>query len=447
MITLFGVAVALFLQNVTLASIVVIPLPLMIYLFYRHSSKIQGMYLRIWRKWSAMTAVLSDVIPGIRVVRAFAQERFEIKRFHKRNIDVRSEAFDLHNYWTAFWPKMVMLMHFSSFIVWAFGAPQVLKYVQSGGQQGMPLGIFIAFTGYMWMFWAPLQNIGNMTRTFNRATSSASRVFEILDTAPMIVSKNGAVKLQPLQGHIVFENVTFSYDGVRNVLKGVSFEVFPGEMIGLVGRSGSGKSTLINLICRFYDVTDGAIFIDGYDIRDLDLPALREQIGIVLQEPYLFRGTIAENIAYGKPETQLSQIIEAARAANAHEFICSLPDAYDSMVGERGFMLSGGERQRVSIARAILHNPHLLILDEATSSVDTETEKKIQQALQRLVSGRTTFAIAHRLSTLNNASRLFVMENGRLIEQGSHEELLSNPDGVYTKLHQTQAELQALIAV
>jgi ATP-binding cassette subfamily B protein len=246
---------------------------------------------------------------------------------------------------------------------------------------------------------------------------------------------------------VTFENVTFSYDGVRNVLKGVSFEVQPGVMIGLAGSSGSGKTTLINLICRFYDIKDGAVKIDGIDVRDLELQAMRRQIGVVLQEPYLFRGTIAENVAYGSLGASMKDIINAAKAANAHEFVCGLPDGYDTMVGERGLTLSGGERQRISIARAILHNPRLLILDEATSSVDTETEKKIQEALQRLVAGRTTFAIAHRLSTLSAADRLFVMDDGKLVEQGTHQELLAKPEGAYAKLHHTQLELQALIAV
>jgi ATP-binding cassette subfamily B protein len=446
-LTLIGVAIALFLQDVSLASLVVIPLPLMLYLFYSHSKRMQGMFLRIWRKWSAMTAVLSDVIPGVRVVKAFAQEDHEIKRFTGKNEAVREEAFVIHRTWTSFWPGMVMLMHICSMIVWAVGAPRVLEYVQTGGQSGMPLGVFIAFTGYMWMFWAPLQNIGMMTRTFNRAVTSASRVFEILDTTPTIVSKPKAAKIDRLEGQIRFREVTFSYDGIRNVLKGVSFDVEPGEMIGLVGPSGGGKSTLVNLICRFYDVADGTITIDGHEVRDLDLHTLRKQIGVVLQEPYLFHGTIAENIAYGQPDVTIDAIIEASKAANAHEFICSFPDAYDSIVGERGLTLSGGERQRISIARAILNKPRLLILDEATSSVDTETEKKIQEAMERLVAGRTTFAIAHRLSTLSAADRLFVMENGKLVEQGTHAELLSKDDGVYARLHNTQAELQALIAV
>ncbi len=299
----------------------------------------------------------------------------------------------------------------------------------------------------MMMFWNPVRRIGMMVRSYNRATSSAERVFEILDTAPAIVTKPKAPRLVPLQGHIVFDRVTFSYDGVRNVLKEVSFEIFPGEMIGLVGHSGSGKSTIINLICRFYDVTEGAIYIDGHDIRDIDLHSYQRQIGMVLQNPYLFKGTVAENIAYGHHDVTPMEIIEAARAAEAHDFITSFPDGYDSVVGERGTLISGGERQRISIARAILHRPRLLILDEATSSLDTETEKSIQEALRHLISGRTTVAIAHRLSTLSNASRLLVLKDGELVEQGTHEELLRKEDGVYARLHRIQMELQSLIAV
>ncbi len=444
---IIGVAAALFLQDWSLAFLVLVPLPIMTAMFYWHSQKIQVLFLRIWRKWSAMTGVLSDVIPGIRVVKAFAQEDHEVKRFRAKNDALEAEAEILHRQWTRFWPSVVMLMHTCSLIVWAVGAPRVLQYAQTGGAEGMPLGVFIAFTGYMWMFWAPVQHLGMMSRTINRVSTSASRVFEVLDTVPSIVNKPDAKSIEPLQGHVAFENVTFTYDGVRNVLKGVSFNVEPGEMIGLVGPSGGGKTTLINLICRFYDVKDGSVKIDGFDVRDLELSSMRRQIGVVLQEPYLFHGTIAENIAYGSHNASLRDIIAAARAANAHEFICGFPDSYETIVGERGQTLSGGERQRISIARAILHNPRLLILDEATSSVDTETEKKIQEALQRLVAGRTTFAIAHRLSTLSIADRLFVMEDGKLAEQGTHEELLAKPDGVYAKLHRTQAELHALIAV
>ncbi len=447
LLQIVGVAVALVLQDWSLAILVLMPVPVMIVMFYLHSIKIQVHFLRIWRKWSAMTAVLSDVIPGIRVVKAFAQEEHEVDRFNQRNRAVEEEAQILHKHWTRFWPMVVMLMHTCSLIVWVVGAPRVIRYIMTDGAEGMPLGLFLAFTGYMWMFWAPVQHLGMMSRMINRVSTSASRVFEVLDTVPTIVSKTDAVVPPPFEGHVRFENVTFSYDGIRNVLKGVSFEVKPGEMIGLVGPSGSGKTTLVNLICRFYDVKDGKIAIDHVDVRDMELAALRRQIGVVLQEPYLFHGTIAENIAYGTHGVTLKDIINAAKAANAHEFICGFRDSYETVVGERGQTLSGGERQRVSIARAILHDPRILILDEATSSVDTETEKKIQEALQRLVAGRTTFAIAHRLSTLSAASRLFVLEDGKLIEHGTHAELLALPDGKYAKLHKTQAELQASIAV
>ena len=444
---ILGVAVALVLQDWSLALAVLAPVPVMIVMFYVYGERMQVLFLRIWRKWSAMTAVLSDVIPGIRVVKAFAQEDHEVRRFKEKNLAVEQEAEILHREWTRFWPRVMMLMHTCTLIVWALGAPRVLRHMQTGGAEGMPLGIFLAFVGYMWMFWEPVQRLGMMSRVINRVTTSASRVFEVLDTVPTIANKPDAVPTPAIRGHVTFDNVTFTYDGVRNVLRNVSFEVAPGEMIGLVGPSGGGKTTLVNLICRFYDVKDGTIRIDGRDVRDLDVASLRRQIGVVLQEPYLFHGTIWANIAYAHPDANAEEIIAAARAANAHEFILRMPDGYDTIIGERGQTLSGGERQRISIARAILHSPRILILDEATSSVDTETEKKIQEALKRLVSGRTTFAIAHRLSTLSAANRLFVLEEGRLVEHGTHAELLAKADGLYAKLHRTQMELHATMAV
>ena len=444
---IIGVAVALLVQDWSLALAVLAPLPIMTVMFYVHTERMQILFLRIWRKWATLSAVLSDVIPGIRVVKAFAQEDHEVTRFKNSSLAVEQEAENLHREWTRFWPQVVMLMHACSLIVWIIGAPRVMQYLVSGGKEGMPLGVFLAFVGYMWMFWEPVQRLGMMSRVINRVTTSASRVFEVLDTVPGIDNKPNAKVAGSFDGRVTFKDVTFSYDGVRNVLTDVSFEVAPGEMIGLVGPSGGGKTTLVNLICRFYDVKDGSVRIDGDDVRDLDVASLRRQIGVVLQEPYLFHGTIAENIAYGSHGVSTKDVIEAARAANAHDFICGFGDGYETIVGERGQTLSGGERQRISIARAILHKPRILILDEATSSVDTETEKKIQEALKRLVSGRTTFAIAHRLSTLSAANRLFVLEDGRLVENGSHAELLKNPDGMYAKLHRTQMEMHAAIAI
>jgi len=321
--------------------------------------------------------------------------------------------------------------------VWAFALPRLLGH-------GAPLsaGVFVSFLLYTTMFVAPIEVIGQMARTVNRATSSAHRVFEVLDSEPEVRDVAKPVRLEPVRGAVSFENVTFAYDGVRQVLRGVTFDVQPGELIGLVGASGGGKSTVVNLIARFYDATGGVVRIDGVDVRRLDSGHYREQLGMVLQDPYLFHGTVMENIQYAMPSATPAAVIAAAKAANAHDFICKLGQGYDTVVGERGHTLSGGERQRISIARAILHDPRILILDEATSSVDTETERQIQEALERLIAGRTVFAIAHRLSTLRRASRLFVVQQGRLAESGTHRELLEKGDGIYRRLYELQLQLQ-----
>ncbi|MGC9454271.1 MAG: ABC transporter ATP-binding protein [Phycisphaerae bacterium] len=311
----------------------------------------------------------------------------------------------------------------------------------------MTVGTLVAFVGFMGMFYRPIHMVAHMDRMLNRAAASAQRIFEILDTEPGIYSPSSAKEAGELEGRIELRNVSFSYDGIRRVLKDVNLTIEPGQMVGLAGPSGGGKTTLVNLICRFYDVLSGQILIDGVDVRDYDLENLRRQIGVVLQEPFLFHGTVAENIAYGNPGAVIDDILSAARAANAHDFIVGFPDGYDTLVGERGQTLSGGERQRISIARAILNNPRILILDEATSSVDTETEKLIQQALDRLVANRTTIAIAHRLSTLRKADRLVILEEGRIVEQGSHEQLAGKEDGLYAKLLKMQTETQSVIAL
>jgi len=302
------------------------------------------------------------------------------------------------------------------------------------------------FLGYVAMFYGPTEHLGMMNRMFQRATTSAHRVFSVLDTPPTIYTPHKTVPCGEFKGAVEFDRVSFSYDGIKRVLQNISFRVEPGEVIGLAGPSGGGKTTLINLICRFYDPVEGRVLVDGVDVRRRDLHELRRNIGVVLQEPYLFRGTVTENIAYGNPGASPGEIIEAAKAANAHDFIVGFPDGYDTMLGERGQTVSGGERQRLSIARAILCNPKLLILDEATSSVDSKTEMKIQEAIDRLVKGRTTIAIAHRLSTLRKAHRLMILDKGKLVEQGTHEELMA-ADGLYAGLHRTQSELHSLFAV
>ena len=437
LVMLVGLGTVLLSLDWRLGLVMTLPVPLFCWLIYRHSESLQRLFLRAWRKWSRVSDVLSDTIPGIRVVKAFNQEDREIRRFGERNEDVTSEFNRIHREWTGFWPLLMFAVHATTVGVWAVALPRLLG-------TGAPLsaGTFVSFLLYTTMFVGPIEVIGQMARTMNRATTSAHRVFEVLDTEPEVRDVPEPVRLDPVRGAVTFENVTFGYDGVRQVIRGLSFAVAAGELIGLVGPSGGGKTTIVNLIARFYDVTGGAIRIDGVDIRQLDSGHYRWQIGMVLQDPYLFHGTVLENIRYGLPEASLEAVVAAAKAANAHDFITKLQHGYDTVVGERGHTLSGGERQRVSIARAILHDPRILILDEATSSVDTETEREIHEALERLIAGRTVFAIAHRLSTLRKASRLFVIEDGRLAESGTHRELVAKPDGRYRRLYELQLQLQ-----
>lgn len=440
-VMLVGLGAVLITLDWQLGLVMTIPVPVLCWWIFRHGERINHLFTRAWRKWSRVTDVLSDTIPGIRVVKAFNQEARENRRFVARNVDVTKEFNRIHHLWTSFWPALMLAVHATTVAVWVFAIPRLL-----GGDNGvgptLSAGTFVSFLLYTTMFVAPIEVIGQMARTMNRATSSAHRVFEVLDTEPEIVEVAKPLRLDPVRGKVVFDNVSFGYDGIRQVLRGVSFEVEPGEIIGLVGPSGGGKTTVVNLIARFYDTTGGTVSIDGIDIRELEIGHYRRQIGMVLQEPYLFHGTVVENVRYGLPEASLSEVVEASKAANAHDFICRLEHGYDTVVGERGQTLSGGERQRISIARAILHDPRILILDEATSSVDTETERKIQEALDRLVAGRTVFAIAHRLSTLHKASRLFVMEDGRLVECGTHRELLESSIGTYRRLYLMQRELK-----
>lgn len=436
LIMLAGLSLVLLSLDWRLGLVMTLPVPLFCWLIYRHGESLNSVFIRAWRKWSAVTDVLSDTIPGIRVVKAFSQEEREIARFGQRNHSVTNEFNRVHGMWTTFWPLLMFGVHATTVAVWAFAVPRLL-----GTGPELSTGTFVSFLLYTTMFIGPMEIIGQMARTVNRATSSAHRVFEVLDSEPEVRDAPTPLLLEPVNGRVEFENVTFAYDGVRQVLRGITFDVQPGELIGLVGASGGGKSTVVNLIARFYDVNSGAVRIDGIDIRELDSAHYRKQLGMVLQEPYLFHGTVTENIRYGVPDASLRQVIAAARAANAHDFICKLGQGYDTIVGERGHTLSGGERQRISIARAVLRDPRILILDEATSSVDTETEREIQQALDRLVAGRTVFAIAHRLSTLRRASRLFVFEDGRIVESGTHRELLGIPDGKYRKLYELQLQL------
>ena len=457
-LTLIGVAVAMFVVNWKLACFALIPIPLMLFLMVVFHNMMHRFFRKWWHRWGQLTAVVADALPGVRVIKAFSQEEREIKRFGVKNRQIYDQEMKFISAMTVFGPLMMFCTQLSLLVVWIVGGMWIVRdFPRVGALLGansradigafMTVGTLFAYMGLLHRFLRPIHMIAHMDQEFNRAATSAQRIFEVLDTEPTIFSRTGATRADDLRGKIELRNVSFTYDGVRKVLKNITLAIEPGEMIGLCGPSGGGKTTLVNLVCRFYDVLEGQILIDDVDVRDYDVHSLRSHVGVVLQEPFLFHGTVVENIAYGNAGADIRHVIAAAKAANAHDFIVGFPDGYDALVGERGQTLSGGERQRISIARAILNNPRILILDEATSSVDTETEKLIQEALERLVADRTTIAIAHRLSTLRRANRLVVLEKGDLIEQGTHEELATKEDGVYAKLLRMQSEAQSLIAL
>jgi ATP-binding cassette subfamily B protein len=423
-------AAILFSINPWLALVTLLPLPFIAWMIHVVRDKLRTGFEKIDRVWSEVTNVLADTIPGIRVVKAFAQENREAERFREANRHNLVVNDKLNKIWSLFTPTVSLLTEIGLLVVWAFGIWQVSK-------DEITVGVLTAFIAYISRFYTRLDSMSRIVSVTQKAAAGAKRIFDILDHVSSVPEPVNPVHLPQVEGRIEIRDIGFRY-GNRAVIRGVDLDIAPGEMIGLVGHSGSGKSTLVNLICRFYDVSEGSIRIDGVDIRSLPVAEYRRHIGLVLQEPFLFFGTIAENIAYGKPDATRAEIVAAARAAHAHEFILRLPQGYDSLVGERGQGLSGGERQRISIARALLINPRILILDEATSSVDSTTEKEIQKALDNLVQGRTTIAIAHRLSTLRKADRLVVMDRGQVVEVGNHDRLMAQ-QGAYFQLYQAQA--------
>jgi len=426
-------------QNWKLAMLTLIPAPFAIIAATVIFTRVRWMFRRLWHRWSGLHSVMSDSLQGLRVVKAFAQEDHEVGRFQRRSRGLCTAAMEADQTWGTLLPILWFVLTAGQFIVWYAGGLGVIDH-------SVTTGTLVMFIGYLGMLYGPLQILTRIWDWMGRCLAASERVFEIIDAEKEESHPEERTRVPEIRGQVTFRGVSFGYDPNHPVLHDIDLQVSPGEMIGLVGHSGAGKSTLMNLLARFYNPQSGSIEIDGVDLREISLEDLRRQVGIVPQESYLFAGTIAENIAYARPEATLEEIIRAAKAANAHDFIVSFPDGYETRVGERGQSLSGGERQRVAIARAILHNPRILILDEATSSVDTGTEKQIQEALARLVRNRTTFAIAHRLSTLRHADRLVVLDKGKVAEVGTHEELMDR-DGIYANLLNMQSEMSQVVAV
>lgn len=417
-----------------------IPLPFVIVVSMTLWPKIGRRWYQQWRSIFRLNVLVGDSLQGIRVVKAFGRESTEMSRYSEANDTLVRNNIRIEGLWQGLFPLFSFIAGIGTLLIWYNGGTSVIR-----GE--LQLGVLIALVSYLGMLFGPLQWVSQMINWASHAISAADRVFEIMDTPSDVPDAKEPVPLGAIKGDVAFHNVVYGYEKHHPVLKDISLDVRAGEMIGLVGHSGAGKSTFINLICRFYDADEGRITIDGIDLRGISQTELRKQIGVVLQETFLFDGTIAENIAYSKPDATPEEIMRAAKIANAHDFIVRMPDGYDTKVGERGHRLSGGEKQRVSIARAIIHDPRILILDEATASVDTETEKQIQEAISRLVEGRTTFAIAHRLSTLRNADRLVVLDKGKIVEVGTHEQLLGIEGGAYRKLVDAQQELSKIKGV
>jgi len=428
---LVGVTALLFITNARLAAIALLPMIPLILMTTDFGKRVSDYFLDVDNALGDLSARLQENVSGVQVVRAFAREHYEIQRFGKANRTLLNARIKVNFEWSKIMPSSQFLVTAGTLLILWFGGQMVMN-------GSMSIGELVAFNSYLLLLSAPAQQLTWLVNAAGEAAAGTQRAFTVLDTPLEIESSPDKTVLPALSGRVEFRQVSFQYLGEKaNALQDINLTVQPNQIVALIGTTGSGKTSLVNLIPRFYDVTQGAVLVDGYDVRQVNLVSLRKQIGIVLQTSLLFSTTIHENIAYGCPEASMDEIVAAARAAQAHEFIQELPEGYDTVVGERGVTLSGGQRQRVAIARALLLNPRILILDDSTSSVDTQTELQIQRALVNLMRGRTTFVIAHRVSTVHRADVILVMDDGQIIEKGTHAELLAK-GGLYREIYQLQ---------
>ncbi len=435
LLTMIGILYVMFNMHWRLTMVIILPLIVITYSTKRIFPKISRNYSERWRRSSILNSLINDNLTGIRVVKAFGKESLEIDRFNGVNRDLADIESYTAKYSLTVFPMYGLVIGISSLAVWGLGIWEVFE-------DRITFGTLVTFTAYLGMLLGPIQFMVRTVDWWSNTMNSAHRIFEILDFEKEMKRPTSPIKVTSLKGNIEFKDVTFAYIVNNPILHNINMTINEGEMVGLVGHSGAGKSTITKLITRLYDVEEGNIYIDGIPIDNIDEKTLRESIAVVPQDTFLFTGTIAENIAFAKPEALPEEIIGAAKMANAHEFILDTPDGYDTVIGSQGYDLSGGQRQRISIARALLVEPKILILDEATSSLDTETELKIQEAIERLIEGRTTIAIAHRLSTLRNADKIAVIENGRIIEQGEHDELFASKGAYYNMIEMQQRALK-----
>ncbi|HHY17974.1 MAG TPA: ABC transporter ATP-binding protein, partial [Firmicutes bacterium] len=432
LVTLIAIMVIMLRMNVKLALVTLAVVPLLFTVVWSLRLRMTRAYHKVRRRVADINANLQESISGMRIVQAFSREDVNAEKFSDTNyqsLQAQLEAAKLH---ALFHPMVDVISALGSALIVFYGGLRM-----SWLDPGITVGTIVAFLNYMTRFFWPIRNLTEMYNLLLQAGVSSERVFEILDTRPNVKDKEGASELESVKGHVEFQDVVFGYDPEMPVLHGISIEAKPNETIALVGPTGAGKSSIINLLCRFYDVQEGRILIDGVDVRDVTIESLRRNFGIVLQDTFIFSGTVGDNIRYGRLEATDEEVEEAAKIVGAHDFISRLPEGYDTQVRERGSRLSVGQRQLLSFARALLANPRILVLDEATSSVDAYTEFLIQQALERLFEGRTSIVIAHRLSTIRNADRIYVIEDGQVKEAGNHEELIKN-EGLYKSLYEKQ---------